>query len=111
MRIRNRRALRLYQARDLHVRLSRIDINIHFDVTEEDGSVTQWLMPTAAPNVAGRNGMTPDTISPGDRAIVTGWPARDRTNRLRALTIDLEDGRSFPLTPQRTGMGLGMGAQ
>ena len=82
-------------------------INIHMDVVDEDGNVTRWIMPTAAPGVATRNGLTPETVTAGDKAIVTGWPARDGTNRVRARTIVLEDGRSFPLSP--AGMGMGMG--
>ena len=65
-----------------------------------------WLI-TTTPGVASRNGMTPETVSPGDKAIVTGWPARDGTRRVRARTIVLEGGRSFVLHP--VGMGMGMG--
>ena len=80
---------------------------IHLDAVDADGKVTSWVMPTATPGVAGRNGMTSETVSPGDKAIVTGWPARNGTNQVRARTIVLEDGRSFPLHP--AGMGMGMG--
>ena len=83
---------------------------IHLDAVDADGMVTSWVMPTAAPGVAGRNGMTPETVLPGDKAIVTGWPARNGSHQVRARTIVLEDGRSFPLYPVGgLGMGMGMG--
>ena len=81
---------------------------IHLDAVDADGMVTSWVMPTAAPGVAGRNGMTSETVFPGNKAIVTGWPARDGSHQLRARTIMLEDGRSFPLYPVG-GLGMGMG--
>ena len=84
-------------------------INIYLDVADDDGNVTNWVMPTAAPGVATNNGLTPETVTAGDSVIVTGWPSRDGTNRVRARTIVLEDGRSFPLSPNGMGMGMGMG--
>ena len=45
-------------------------------------------------------------MSAGDKVIVTGWPARDGSRQVRARTIVIEDGHSFPLYPVG---GLGMG--
>ena len=44
-------------------------------------------------------------MSAGDKVIVMDWPSRDGSHQVRARTIVLEDGRSFPLYPVN---GLGM---
>lgn len=89
-------------------------IEIFMDVENEDGSVTSWVMPTAAPGVATRGGISPDTVKPGDTLIVTGAPARNGSNELRARTMTLEDGTFYPLSPtgqrQLTEQQAGMGA-
>jgi hypothetical protein len=74
-------------------------ISIYLDVVDADGNVTNWAMPTAAPGVAGRNGMTAETLSVGDELIVAGWPARDGSNTLRARLLTLADGSAIPLHP------------
>jgi len=91
-------------------------IEIFIDVENEDSSVTSWIMPTAAPGVANRLGITPETVLPGDRLIITGAPARNGTNELRARTMTLDDGTYYILSPQgyrntnqTGGMGMGMG--
>ena len=85
-----------------------LHVIIYLDAVDEDGRVTSWVMPTATPGVAGRNGMTADSVTAGDKVIVTGWPSRDGSHQARARTITLEDGRSFPLYPVG-GLGMGMG--
>lgn len=92
-------------------------IEIFIDIENEDGSVTGWVMPTAAPSVANRLGITPETVLPGDRLIITGALARNGTNELRARTMTLEDGTYYILSPQgyrntdqQGGMGMGMGS-
>ena len=75
-------------------------IEILADVENEDGSVTSWVMPTAAPGVANRLGITPETVLQGDTLIITGAPARNGTNEIRARTMTLEDGTYFILSPQ-----------
>jgi hypothetical protein len=98
-------------------------IEILVDVENEDGSVTSWVMPTMAPGVANRLGITPETLLPGDTILVTGAPARNGTNELRARYMTLEDGTYYILSPQgyrqndkqggmgAGGMGGGMGTQ
>ncbi len=85
------------------------------DVEDENGNVTNCLMPTGAPRVLTRNGITPDSVLPGDTLVFTGAPARDGSNEMRARTIVLEDGKSFALSPNNGGQrgggqgGMGMG--
>jgi hypothetical protein len=95
-------------------------IEILVDVENDDGTVTNWVMPTAAPGVANRLGITPETLQPGDTLLITGAPARNGSNELRARTMTLTDGTYFILSPQGYrdageggmgggGMGGGMG--
>jgi hypothetical protein len=89
-------------------------IEILVNVENEDGTVTPWVMPTMAPGVANRLGITPETLQPGDRILVTGAPARNGSNELRARTMTLADGTFYILSPQgyrqadgQNGMGAG----
>ncbi len=54
-------------------------VEFFMDVEDETGNVSKWLMPTGAPGVLTRNGITPDTILPGDTLIRnylnSGWPS------------------------------------
>ncbi len=92
-------------------------VEFFMDVEDENGNVTQLVMPTGAPGVLTRNGIMPDTVVPGDTLVVTGALARNGSNEMRARTIVLEDGASFGLSPNnggqrgggQGGMGMGMG--
>ena len=89
-------------------------IEIFIDV-EEDGEIFSWVLPTAAPGVAGRNGMTPETVAVGERIVVSGWPSRNGSLEMRARTLIQANGTEWPLYPAWTrdgnegGMGMGMG--
>ncbi len=89
-------------------------IEIFMDVTDEHGNVTNWTMPTMAPGVANRLGITPETVQTGDTLIVMGALARNGTDEIRARTMTLEDGTHYVLSPagyrdtdQQGGMGAG----
>ena len=83
-------------------------ISIYLDAVDANGNVTNWIMPTAAPGIAGRNGMTAETLTVGEKVTVVGWPARDGTNTMRARLLILADGSKIPLSP--TG-GRGKGSR
>ena len=74
-------------------------ITIYLDVTNDDGEVISWALPTAAPGVAGRNGFSAEVLEAGDKIVISGWPARDKSLQMRARLIKLEDGTEFPLHP------------
>ena len=74
-------------------------ITIYLDVMSEDGEVIKWALPTAAPGVARRNGLTSDVLEAGDKIVISGWPARDESLQMRARVITLEDGTDIPLHP------------
>jgi hypothetical protein len=76
-------------------------VEIYLEVEDESGNVTNWTMPTAAPGVFNRIGFDPDTVLSGDELIVTGAPARNGSNEMRARSMTLEDGSWFWLSPGR----------
>ncbi len=84
-------------------------VEFFMDVEDENGNVSKWVMPTGAPAVLTRNSITPDTVLPGDTLVVTGAPARNGSNEMRARTIILEDGTSFSLSPNGGRQGGGQG--
>ncbi len=79
-------------------------VEIFIDVEDADGNIANWVLPTAAPVVATRSGVTPETVVPGDTLLVTGWPARNGSNAMRAWVMTLEDGTSFQLSPVPEGV-------
>ena len=75
-------------------------IEIFIEVADEDGNVINYAMSTAVPGVANRLGITPETLLPGDTLIVTGAPARNGADEIRARTMTLDDGIYYILSPQ-----------
>ena len=89
-------------------------LEIFLDVENDKGETESWILPTAAPRVAQNNGLDPETVTVGDEITVSGWPARDGSNAMRARKLTLKDGRSFGLTPTGRDRGrgrVGMGAR
>ena len=84
-------------------------IEIFMDVEGEDGEIVSWILPTAAPRVAGGNGITKDTVKEGDTLAAVGWPSRDGSNEMRARLMTLEDGTEYRLSPNRNGTAMGGG--
>ena len=94
-------------------------IEIFIDV-EEDGEIFSWVLPTAAPRVASRNGMTAETVAVGERIVISGWPSRNGSLEMRARTLIQANGTEWPLYPAWSrdgnaggednprGMGMGM---
>ncbi|MGD8325152.1 MAG: DUF6152 family protein [Gammaproteobacteria bacterium] len=79
---------------------------IHLDVTNEDGSVTRWMVEGGPPNALFRRGFTEDSLPVGTDIIVEGFQARDGSNRANGRNLLLADGSSpfvgsFSLEPTR----------
>jgi hypothetical protein len=49
---------------------------VYLDVTDATGRVTRYSAEWANPNRLKRDGVTMDTLRPGDRVIITGSPGR-----------------------------------
>lgn len=66
---------------------------LDFTVTGEDGMAVKWRAETNSPSVLRRRGWSRDSLKPGDRITITGFPSRDEGNYMRISVIEFEDGR------------------
>ena len=64
---------------------------IHIDV-DEDGETVSWAFELGSPTGLRRRGWTRDTVSVGDVISVSGYLARDGSNRGNVKSITLADG-------------------
>jgi hypothetical protein len=75
-------------------------------VPGEHGSV-EGKAETNSPNILRRRGWVPDSLKPGDRVTVEGFPARDGSSSMRISRVTFADGRE--LTGQRPAVGIADG--
>ena len=70
-------------------------------VKEADGSNTLWVVEWGSPAQLGGQGVTRDTLKPGDQVVVTGNPGRTaEDHRLRLLVFKRpKDGWSWGVLP------------
>jgi hypothetical protein len=68
---------------------------IYIDVTNEDGTVTNWALETRAANSLIRRGWRRDDLPAGTTIVVNGFEARNGTPTANIQGIILEDGRNF----------------
>lgn len=61
-------------------------------VVDKDGKEEVWKAETNAPVIMRRLGWTPQSVKPGDRIGVEGWPARDGSNYVRMRRAFRGDG-------------------
>ena len=72
-------------------------IEIYLDVTDENGQVSTWAMPNAAPFIAAQNGWDEETVVVGTQMTFKGWPSRDGSNTMRAIEMFFDDGRTYEM--------------
>lgn len=68
---------------------------IYIDVEGEDGEVVNWAFELGSPNGLIRRGWTRKSVQVGDVISVTGYKARDGSNRGNIKTIVLADGKEL----------------
>jgi len=62
---------------------------VHVSVTDASGAVQRLAAEWANPNRLSRDGITKDTLKPGDRVIITGSPGRTASeNRMHLKRIE-----------------------
>ena len=76
---------------------------IHVDVTQPDGSVESWAIEGGTPSVLFRRGFTKNSLLPGSEIMVTGYRAKDGTQRANGRDLRLADGRLLFLGSSGTG--------
>ena len=65
----------------------------YVDVTDDKGTVTNWNLELASPNVLRRNGWTRTSLNVGDEVTVEGAMAKDGSKMANARLVKLADGR------------------
>ena len=65
----------------------------YVDVKDDKGTVTNWNLELASPNVLTRNGWTRNTLKIGDQVTIEGTMAKDGSSMANARSVVLADGR------------------
>jgi Family of unknown function (DUF6152) len=65
----------------------------YVDVRDETGTVTNWNLELASPNVLVRNGWSRKSLKVGDEIVVEGSLAKDGSKMANARVVRLADGR------------------
>jgi len=73
--------------------------HIAVDVTGENNEIEHWTVELESAGMLHRLGWAKDTLQAGDRISVTGGRAKDGSFRIRALWVQLPDGRKLPGLP------------
>jgi hypothetical protein len=63
-----------------------------FTVTDENGVEHEWKAETNSPNVLRRRGWNKDSMKPGDKVTIDGFPSRDDDRYMRISHVVLPDG-------------------
>ena len=56
---------------------------IHLSVLKPDGTLESWTAETNSPSILVRRGWSKNTLRPGEKVTVQGWPARNGARYLR----------------------------
>ena len=65
----------------------------YIDVKDDSGTVTNWNLELASPNVLVRQGWNRHTLNVGDMVTVEGAQAKDGSQMANARTVTLADGK------------------
>ena len=68
---------------------------ISLDVAGEERTTEHWTIEIESPSVLRRVGWSKDTLKPGDTICVTGARAKNGSFNLKALTVQVPDGRKL----------------
>ena len=61
---------------------------VHVEVKDKDGTVNRWAVEWGAGGQLGSQGITRDTLKPGDHVVIIGMPGRNPDDhRLRMMNI------------------------
>ena len=76
---------------------------IHIQVKKEDGTSEVWMIEGGTPNTLMRRGITRDSLPVGTELVVTGYQAKDGSNRANGRDLTYPDGRKLFLGSAGTG--------
>ncbi len=75
---------------------------IHIDVEDDDGDVQKWAFELGSPNGLIRRGWTRKSVQVGDQISVSGYRARDGSQRGNVKSIVLDNGEELTGMSSRT---------
>ena len=70
-------------------------VHYYIDVAQPDGSVVNWACETGGPNRLAKRGWTRESLKPGDKVIVNGFPAKDASHSADGRKVTLADGSTI----------------
>ena len=76
---------------------------IHLAVTEDDGSVTNWMIEAGPPGALVRRGWKKNSVDPGTEVLVEGYRAIDDATRANGRDVTFPDGRRLFVGSSGTG--------
>ena len=68
---------------------------LRIDVKSPDGQVTEWMVEGGSPNTLLRHGFDRNTLEVGTVIVVSGYQAKDGTNKANGKDITFKDGRKL----------------
>lgn len=68
---------------------------LHIDVKSPDGQVTNWMIEGGSPNILLRHGFTRDTLQVGTLLVISGYQAKDGSNKANGKDITFPDGKKL----------------
>jgi hypothetical protein len=74
-------------------------VHYYVDVAQPDGTVVNWACETGGPNRLVKRGWTRDSLKPGDKVIVHGFPAKDASHSADGRKITLANGQTIGAEP------------
>lgn len=90
----------------VRVRLTNPHSWFFVDVREADGTVHQWAFEAGTPSGMIRNGYKSSELPPGTVVTITGFPARDASQKVGMLRqLKTADGRTFGMFGPQEGPG------
>jgi hypothetical protein len=84
--------------------VTRIDwenphVHYYINVAQPDGSVVNWACETGGPNRLAKRGWTRDSLKPGDKVVVHGFPAKDASHSVDGRKVTLANGQTIGTEP------------
>jgi hypothetical protein len=76
---------------------------LYIDVDKPDGTVEHWSVEGGAPGVLLRAGWNRNSLPPGTKVIVNGFPSKDGALRANSRSIEFPDGRKLDTGSSYTG--------
>src|SRR3984885_15811418 len=76
-------------------------VHYYVDVAQPDGTVVNWACETGGPNRLVKRGWTRDSLKPGDKVVVHGFPAKDASHAADGRKVTLANGQTIGEEPKK----------